>query len=429
MESYELRLFDQPICRFLMGLEGLKGFQVEISEIYTDDPRVWPLGITPTDSSLKEWLQTRVIPKDRAFVEQILRKFGLSVHDTKGIIDVCKGLSLNDSYWVVPAGFEGKFAQYNLYENDLDGVIALVAYTGVDAGKKAHGTSPELTTNGSLPKAWRIDRTGARVLYKGGTSGAANAGREPYSEFLASGIAEQMGLHHVHYDLDKWKGMLCSTCHAFTNLNTSYVSFYSLSEGVEVADVLRFYFRLSENAFEEIASMFVFDSLIINEDRHLSNFGVLRDNKTGQIIGPAPIFDNGYSLFVYVQDDDMADLMATAKSKLTALCVPFDDMAAAVMGPIQKEQLRRLIGYHLPRHPLYNLPEQRLHRLENFLQMRVQQLLKMPNRNRDAIRAEIGLRQAHNALDALASAAIKQAEDRNGQLQEKTAANPHRHIR
>ena len=37
--------------------------------------------------------------KQRAFVDEILKTLGLSHNDTKGIIDVCKGLSLNDSYW------------------------------------------------------------------------------------------------------------------------------------------------------------------------------------------------------------------------------------------------------------------------------------------------------------------------------------------
>ena len=45
-----------------------------------------------------------------------------------------------------------------------------------------------------------------------------------------------------------------------------------------------------------ICSMLVFDALIYNEDRHFGNFGVLRDNHSGNIIAPAPIFDNGLSL-------------------------------------------------------------------------------------------------------------------------------------
>lgn len=133
-----------------------------------------------------KWLQRRVIPKNRAYVAEILKTFGLSVNDTKGIIDVCKGLSLNDSYWVVPQGFTGTFAQYNLYENRFSEILSLVAYTGIGQSDAAFTTSPELTTNGMLPKAWRFIEGEGIYLYKGGTFGAANTGNEPYSEFYAS---------------------------------------------------------------------------------------------------------------------------------------------------------------------------------------------------------------------------------------------------
>lgn len=389
--EYELRLYDTPVCRFTMGLEGLKGFQAHIVKLYTDDVALLPLGLTTDDDSLKGWLQRRIIPKNRAFVHQILKKFGLSVHDTAGILNVCKGLSLNDSFWVVPADFQGKFADYNLYENDLDDVLALIAYTGVDSGRKIVGSSPELTTDGSLPKAWRINSDGARVLYKGGTTGAANTGREPYSEYMASAVAKQMGLFAVEYGLEQWKGMLCSTCEAFTNIDTSYVSFHAATHLEDAQDVLRYYMQLSEDAFEKISSMFVFDSLIINEDRHATNFGVLRDNKSGKILGPAPIFDNGFSLFNFVQDDDMHDLVSYHKDKLTALYVPFDDMARAVMGPIQKGQLRKMIGFKFPRHPQYNLSDKRIKKIESYLQERVRELLCMPSRDRNEIRTELGI--------------------------------------
>ena len=90
-----------------------------------------PLDLELTGNGILRWLERRVIPKNRTFVEEILRVFGLALGDTKGIMDVCKGLSLNDSYWVVPEGFEGKFADYNLYENRFSEILSLVAYTGV----------------------------------------------------------------------------------------------------------------------------------------------------------------------------------------------------------------------------------------------------------------------------------------------------------
>ena len=42
--------------------------------------------------------------------------------------------------------------------------------------------------------------------------------------------------------------------------------------------------------------MLVFDAVILNEDRHFGNFGLLVDSHTNKIIAPAPIFDNGLSL-------------------------------------------------------------------------------------------------------------------------------------
>ena len=93
--------------------------------------------------------------------------FGLSINNTKGIIDVCKGLSLNDSYWVVPLGFTGTFKEYSLYENRFFSVLSLVAYTGVGQGREAFTTSPELTTQGMLRKAWRFIEGDGIYLYKG----------------------------------------------------------------------------------------------------------------------------------------------------------------------------------------------------------------------------------------------------------------------
>ena len=39
------------------------------------------------------------------------------------------------------------------------------------------------------------------------------------------------------------------------------------------------------------------DFIISNTDEHLLNFGVLRDSNTMKLIGPAPIFDSGNSMF------------------------------------------------------------------------------------------------------------------------------------
>ena len=196
-----LRIYDTELMRFSMEKQGLSGLVAEILYTNEEQAHLLPLDMERTGEGVIHWLERRVIPKNRAFVDEILKTLGLSHNDTKGIIDVCKGLSLNDSYWVVPEGFEGKFFQYNLYENRFSEILALVAYTGAGGSRQAFTTSPALTTGGMLPKAWRYVEHDGIYLYKGGTTGASNAGREPYCEYYASQIAETMRLNAVHYDL------------------------------------------------------------------------------------------------------------------------------------------------------------------------------------------------------------------------------------
>lgn len=78
--------------------------------------------------------------------------------------------------------------------------------------------------------------------------------------------------------------------------------------------------------------MLVFDSLIYNEDRHFGNFGVLRDNSTGKVIEPAPIFDNGISLFNYAMPDDFKNIEEYAKTRMSAYNIDFDEIFLSVAG-------------------------------------------------------------------------------------------------
>ena len=55
---------------------------------------------------------------------------------------------------------------------------------------------------------------------------------------------------------------------------------------------------------DAIRDMLVFDALIYNEDRHFGNFGLLRNSHTGEVIAPAPLFDNGLSLFSFAMLND-----------------------------------------------------------------------------------------------------------------------------
>lgn len=376
-KGYVLRLYDTELLTFSLSEQGIEGLKAQIHSVREEDRALFPLDLELTDDGLVKWLQRRVIPKNRAYVAEILKTFGLRINDTKGIIDVCKGLSLNDSYWVVPQGFDGTFAQYNLYENRFSEILSLVAYTGIGQSDAAFTTSPELTTNGMLPKAWRFIEGEGIYLYKGGTFGAANTGNEPYSEFYASQVAQAMGLDAVTYELENWKGILASRCRLFTDIDTSYIPIGRIVREGGLKACLEYYRQLGPEAYEQVKSMLVFDAVIYNEDRHFGNFGVLRDNHTGKVTGAAPAFDNGMSLFNFAMPEDFKDLDSYAKTRGTAYGVSFESVCQEVMGPVQARQLRKLIGFTFRRHPKLNWPEYRIEAIERHLQKRVRQLLDM----------------------------------------------------
>ena len=376
-QTYELRLYDTELLSFSLSEQGIEGLKAQIHSIREGNRALFPLDLELTNDGLVKWLQRRVIPKNRAYVAEILKTFGLSINDTKGIIDVCKGLSLNDSYWVVPQGFTGTFAQYNLYENRFSEILSLVAYTGIGQSDATFTTSPELTTNGMLPKAWRFIEGEGIYLYKGGTFGAANTGNEPYSEFYASQVAQAMGLDAVTYELENWKGILASRCKLFTDIDTSYIPIGRIVREGGLKACLEYYQQLGPEAYEQVKSMLVFDAVVYNEDRHFGNFGVLRDNHTGKVTGAAPVFDNGMSLFNFAMPEDLKDLDSYAKTRGTAYGVSFESVCQEVMGPVQARQLRKLIGITFRRHPKLNWPEYRLQAIEKHLQKRVRQLLEL----------------------------------------------------
>lgn len=374
---FMLKQYDLPLLSFELTDDPLDGQKCRIVKTFPENARLLPTGLHADNENLMKWLRSRIIPKNREYVDALLAKSGLSHADTRGILRVSRGLSLNDSYWVTEDGFDGTFAEYNLYEHDFVKVLSLIAYTGYGSSRAAgFSSSPEFTTGGMLRKGWR--RLGGQIyLYKGGTSGAANAGNEPYSEYYAAQIAQQMGLEHVSYGLAKWKGCLCSTCELFTDIDHSYVPIYRFVEDCTLRSSAAFLENLGKSYYEPFVDMLIFDALICNEDRHFGNFGLLVDNKTNQPYAFAPIFDNGLSLFNYGMPEDFDHLVEYAKTRSSSYGVPFENVVKEFITPRQKEQLRKMIGFRFIKDKNYNLPAKRLKAIENWLQTRVQSLLKL----------------------------------------------------
>lgn len=377
--NYVLKQFDLPLLKFAVE-EDLASPVLKVLWVNEAHENLLPLDLKPEAGSLSRWIRHRTIPKNRAYVHALLAKCGLNLNRPMSIIAVCKGLSLNDSYWIVEEGFEGSFDKYNLYENRFSQILGLVAFTGYGSSNRTSlESSPEFTTNGMLPKCWR--RVNGKVLlYKGGTSGTSNTGNEPYSEYYAAQVAQAMGIDAIGYGLSKWKGVLCSTCELFTSKDYAYMPIGHIVTEGGFAAVFDYYQQLGEAFVQALRDMLVFDAVVCNTDRHFGNFGLMIDNATNTIARPAPLFDHGNSLFNFAGKEYLqnAELLQQYVDTL-APCTygDFIETAGKYMNGKNHDQLRRLFTFHFKRHSRYNLPSDSLRLIEEQVQKRARILLEL----------------------------------------------------
>ena len=258
--AYILKLFDTELIKFEI-IENLSDPVLKITWTNDGNKQLFPIGMEVSDKGLANWLKSRSIPKNRAYVNSFLAKCGLNANRPMDIIKVCKGLSLNDSYWVVEEDFGGTFEENNLYDNPFSRVLAMIAFTGYGSSARASlASSPEFTTNGMLPKCWR--RIAGKIyLYKGATQGASNTGNEPYSELYAYEIGTALGMNVVPYKISNWKKRKCSACELFTSKDVAFVPIGRIVKTGGMKAVRAYYEQLGPEYVDALNDMIVFDAV------------------------------------------------------------------------------------------------------------------------------------------------------------------------
>lgn len=375
--EYVIKLFDTELIRFKI-IENLSDPVLQITWINEKNKNLLPLGMDVSNKGLASWLKGRTIPKNRAYVNTFLAKCGLNANRPMDVISVCKGLSLNDSYWVVEDSFGGTFEENNLYDNNFSRVLAMIAFTGYGSSTRSFlASSPEFTTNGMLPKCWR--RIGGKIfLYKGATSGASNTGNEPYSELYAYEIGTALDMNVVPYKISKWKKQLCSACEIFTSKELAFVPIGRIVKSGGMKAVRAYYEKLGQEYIDALNDMILFDAIIYNTDRHYGNFGVFVDSKTNRIVAPAPLFDHGNSLFNLAGDENWADVKLLKEYADTLLPCVYEDYieeAKAVLDSRLRDKVRKMLTYNLQKSGSYNYSSDRLKMISEMIQDRAHAIL------------------------------------------------------
>lgn len=263
-----------------------------------------PLGIAADSEKielqeLKAWWSHRSIPISRSGIGKALG--AMCVSTTSELLTKCMGLSLSDAYWVKPENAGLNWETVNFFDNGFSDDVGNILFGEKPASDSINMMSPDCSSDGWLKKKWEII-DGKRCLVKGGS----NFFQEPFNEVIASRIADRLGFNHTAYSIGfegKNQNPVC-ICEDFADGSTELISASAVNKvlpNVRNESKYEHFVKCCEflkipNTGKSLDEMLILDYIIANQDRHMGNFGVLRNVDTLEYMGFAPIFDCGTSL-------------------------------------------------------------------------------------------------------------------------------------
>ena len=291
----------------VLGVNDISGTVYRVDEVFHSEHLPFgTLGRTKkeTAKNLNAWLSGRMIPASRSGFQQAMQTAMLQKNTEVSasiLLLKCYGLSLSDQYWLDPAAAPLQWKEINFYDNPFSDDVGDLLFGKVPGGDSLDLVSPCNTSDGWLKKKWKI-ADGQRVLIKGG-SGMAQ--QEPFNEVVASAICRRLGIPHVDYALLWEDGKPYSVCANMTSDRQDLVNAYALytsAEKPEEVSAFDYFLARCETlgipgARKFLSQMIVLDFLLCNQDRHMGNFGAIRDAVTLEWLGMAPIYDSGTSLW------------------------------------------------------------------------------------------------------------------------------------
>ena len=262
-----------------------------------------------TVSDLAWWWRHRGIPASRPCLERLLETVGLD--SVSELVERAMALSLSDRHWVRPVGSELRWSDVNFFDNDFSsdlGELTIDPLGGEGSGSHSDDDlmSPNSTVLGNVPKKWvRLDDGSLRLL----KAGVQLYDQDVRNELVACSLyarlipPDEFVTYEVVRDVDR----KLSSCPNMLGEDEELVS---------AADLMRRHRRergfgtyrsvvealcetgLERNHLERcLSKLFSCDYLMANFDRHLGNFGLIRDCVTLRYKGFAPFYDCGNALW------------------------------------------------------------------------------------------------------------------------------------
>jgi hypothetical protein len=257
--------------------------QIKNGIIVDADESLLPLYLKRT-KDMEGWVAGRAIDSHRTNSRLLKRVLRLRNTDDVQTALAVNAATVTDRYWFKPEGSNATYQDVRFKENYFD---QLALRGDPDSFSKKPSRTPELTNIGSFEKCWKL-RDGQWWMHKSATH------EEAFSELFVYTLGLALGMNMAIYE----RGEKCVKSRDFTDgasVNFEPASAF-MGDNEDYEDVVSALELLCPEAIPDYIRLIFMDTICANPDRHTNNFGLLRDIRTGKLLGLAPNYDNNMAM-------------------------------------------------------------------------------------------------------------------------------------
>lgn len=284
----------------------------------------------PNLDKIKQWWKIRTVPATRAMMQKMMKN--RECISPEAYLAKNLALSMTDCYWVCPKDIKLKFD-----------AVKFLNFKTVNEGKvpdhNITSYDPNASLGGQMEKYW--DLTGkVPILVK---ESSKYYGQQSVNEVFATLLHKRQTAEvpYAKYSaVSSENNSICAKCESFTNDHLEFIPAYEVLQSEKLSNSKSFYDQYINLCvkhgidYERIQIYMDYqtmtDFILSNSDEHLLNFGILRNTDTMQLVGPAPIFDSGNSMFFSDERISPYSRAGILERKITSFYATEDKMLAKV---------------------------------------------------------------------------------------------------
>lgn len=263
---------------------------------------------------VKSYLSSRVLSLSRDNAKQIYAAFQIpqidSIDNRVDICIKCKGVSIQDSYWIKDDKEAVTWSHINIRQNKLKDIVDL-SLSGFDPTLTTNNICPELTTKGLFRKGWIRLGDNLYLLKSDKTRDYVNTRMEVLASDILGCFKNKIDSVAYVSDMKNTPDgeVIVSICRNFVGEEYSFVEAWEVMEYLKRCNT-DFITYCMKHWRQQFASIPVLDYIVVNTDRHTQNYGFLMNNETGEIEYLAPLFDFNCALTADYFQREAADTLS-----------------------------------------------------------------------------------------------------------------------